>query len=957
MLRKEHIIRFVTYLTLCLLAAQQARAVPGKYPIQNFSPADYRAGIQNIDFAQNRDMTLFVANNLGVLAYDGKEWKTHDFRTGKKKRSLAFDEHTNRLYLGSQGEFGYFEDDWQYVSLIERIPRNARDFDEVWDVFLADSTVYFCTFQGIYVYDGRTVTVIRRDKGFERSFFANEKLFTQSPQGALYEIRGTELVRSYAQNQSGQVIAGLIPQAEGYLLIYNSGQIEWTSPLGASPRYDDLARALRGTYVNHVLQLSDTRLVIATQRSGLFLYDLQRGTLEHLTTRDGLASNACLRTFQDYFGNLWVGMQNGIALIHIHSPLRLLNREINLQGSGYEAFETAGGTYYTTSNGIYFLAGNASRAAFLPGTQGPAYGLQEIAGKLYAGHHTGLFLLEKGRAERIATTDGLWQVKLLRAQPKFAIGGTYAGLFLFKLDANQRLQAVQKIESFNASSRFFEEDALGNIWVGQYYKGLYQLTLSADLREVAVKNISGDADFPIREQVVLSRIGDALYIGTKSGLYQLDPARGTVRKAAFFSEHIGEQPVYLMGQDQKNNVHLIAENMVAFFKQISPDNYLFMPSSLYPMRYHLNNDLLHISTQTKQGVLFSANEGFIHYNPALESPLNVQKPLLISRVYSASQGKTLYARGPFAPRPEALAPLKIEANARVLKIGLESFQFNALGNQPFRYFLKGFDEDFGAWTNSATKEYTNLKEGRYEFIAQTRNALGEIETSQPLSLIVKPPFYRSAAAKIAYVLLGLSLLFAAARFQKRRYNRRARKIEEARQLERAAEQQKRREIERQKQREIQRLNKEKVETELQHVKRMLAASTMNLVVKNEFIETIKEELKEVKQKGRNPETKQALEKIVKEIETTLKLQEDWEQFEFHFEAVHGDFLARLRKDVPDLSPNEQKLCAFLRLNLNTKEITNLLGISVRGVEIARYRLRKKLGLERGQNLSKFILEY
>ncbi|MCK6692317.1 MAG: hypothetical protein L6Q97_09460, partial [Thermoanaerobaculia bacterium] len=59
----------------------------------------------------------------------------------------------------------------------------------------------------------------------------------------------------------------------------------------------------------------------------------------------------------------------------------------------------------------------------------------------------------------------------------------------------------------------------------------------------------------------------------------------------------------------------------------------------------------------------------------------------------------------------------------------------------------------------------------------------------------------------------------------------------------------------------------------------------------------------------------------------------------------------------DLTPNEQKLCALLRLNLSTKEISNLMSISLRGVEIARYRLRKKLGLDQGQNLSKFILEY
>jgi DNA-binding CsgD family transcriptional regulator len=132
---------------------------------------------------------------------------------------------------------------------------------------------------------------------------------------------------------------------------------------------------------------------------------------------------------------------------------------------------------------------------------------------------------------------------------------------------------------------------------------------------------------------------------------------------------------------------------------------------------------------------------------------------------------------------------------------------------------------------------------------------------------------------------------------------------------------------------------------------------MNLVVKNDFLETVKEELKQVKDNGKILETKQALEQIVKEIDTKLRLKEDWKQFEYHFDKVHGDFLNRIQSEFKDLSPSEQKLCAFLRLNLNTKEIANLMGISSRGVEVARYRLRKKLYLNTLQNLSKFILEY
>lgn len=950
-------IRYICCTIVFLLQGHLAEAFLGKYPIENFSPTEYKAGIQNIDFAQNRDMTLFVANNLGVLSFNGNEWKRHDFKTGKKKRSLAFDENTDRLYVGSQGDFGYFQEDWEYVSLVDKIPEGQNDFDEVWDVFLVGTQTYFCTFQGIYAFDGNEIRVIKHPDGLERSFYTNGKLFTQSQRGKLFEVEGNQLVQTYPQNVEGQIIAGIVPQDGGYLLFYNSGQIELTTPFGVTQQYDELMEALKETYVNHILQLSDTRLAISTQTSGLFLYDLQEYTFEKISTLEGLATNVCLRSFQDYAGNLWVGMQNGIALVHINSPMRLLNQEINIQGSGYEAFEATEGTYYTTSNGIYYLAKNATQCKFLSGAEGPAYGMQEIAGRLYAGHHTGLFLLENGTAQRIATTDGLWQVKQLRSRPEFAIAGSYSGLYLFKINGNKTLSLVQKIKGFGDSSRFFEEDQEGKIWVGQYYKGLFQLVLSDDLTQAAVEQVSEDATFPITEQLILSSADDDLYLATYTGLYQLAATDGTVTRAEMFADHIGEQPVYLFEQDSKNNIHVLADNKVGFYKQISANNYVFVPSSLYQLRYQLNNDLLNASVKIKEGVLFSANEGFIRYDPKLENPLKIEQSLVINQVFSVTQDLNLYVRKSFKEKPQDIKRLIISPKAKVLKIDVESFQFNNLGNQQFRYLLKGFDEEYGAWTNTATKEYTNLLEGEYEFTAQTRNYLGQITTSQTLLFIVEPPFHRSLLAKSLYLILGLGALLLGFRFQRRRYKRKAEKIEEAKRLELADKQQKLIEIEQQKEQEVLQLKEEKMQSELQSVNNLLAASTMNLVVKNEFIEAIKEELKTVKQKGKNVETKQALERIVKEIDTTLRLQEDWEQFEHHFDKVHRDFLTRLRADYPDLSPNEQKLCAFLRLNLNTKDIANLLHISLRGVEVARYRLRKKLELDKGQNLSKFILKY
>jgi ligand-binding sensor domain-containing protein/DNA-binding CsgD family transcriptional regulator len=946
------------YFLFAFFTSLPCQAFSGKYPIQNFTPSDYKAGIQNIDFAQNRDMTLFVANNLGILSYSGKSWERHSTQTGKKQRSLAFDEKADRLYFGSQGEFGYFDGDWNMVSLVEKIPDSAPDFDEVWDVFLLNDKVYFCTFQGIFVFNGQSVSFLTHQDGFYRSFRTQGKLFAQSRQGQLLEIKDEELLISPALRNSGrEPIAGVIAQEGGFLVLYNSGKVEFVNAFGALRKYDNLVRELEGKYVNHVLQLSDTRLAISTQTAGLFLFDLQKQTIENITSKDGLLSNACLSTFQDYSGNLWVGMQNGIALIDLNSPMRFFNQEINIQGSGYEAYKREEGTYYTTSNGIYFLAKNVRQSQFIQGTEGPAYGMQSIAGKLYAGHHTGLFLLANGTAKRVANTPGLWQVKQLQSNPEFAIGGTYSGLFLFRMNQNMELQGIGKISGFEESSRFFEEDREGKIWVGQFYKGLYQLSLSPDLTSARVHKVSAAEGLPVAEQIVLSRIDNELYLGTPKGIYTIDQSRHRIVKSEMFSKVIGEQQVYLLTQDNQKNVHVYTEEMAGFFRQISADNYTFVPSSVFQMRYSFNNDLLNISVHTDHGVLFNANEGFIQYRPELENRLADEKPLMVSKVVNVAEDSILYERNPFGAKPDDLPQLTVSYRAKVIQFDVEAFQFNGVSNQQYRYYLKGFDEGPGEWTPATTKEYTNLREGTYEFSVQTKNFLGQITTSKPIQLRVNPPFYRSLFAWILYLALGIWSLVLVSRLQKRRYQQKVLDAEKAKEQELQKKQQQLIAIEHQKEQAVRQIEEDKMKSELRHLNSLMAASTMNLVVKNEFMETIKEALEEVKRKGKSMETKHALEKIVKEIDATLRLKEDWQQFEYHFDQIHGDFLNRLREQFHDLTPNEQKLCALLRLNLSTKEISNLMSISLRGVEIARYRLRKKLGLDLGQNLSKFILGY
>jgi hypothetical protein len=157
-------------------------------------------------------------------------------------------------------------------------------------------------------------------------------------------------------------------------------------------------------------------------------------------------------------------------------------------------------------------------------------------------------------AKRIAHTHGLWQVKQLQSNPEYAIGGTYSGLYLFRFNEKMELQGVGKIGGFEESSRFFEEDREGKIWVGQFYKGLYQLSLSPGLSSALVNKITAGQGLPVDEQIILSRIDNELYLGTPKGIYRVDQASNRIVQSEAFSKVIGEQQVYLLVQDNHSGI-------------------------------------------------------------------------------------------------------------------------------------------------------------------------------------------------------------------------------------------------------------------------------------------------------------------------------------------------------------------------------------------------------------------
>jgi DNA-binding CsgD family transcriptional regulator len=217
---------------------------------------------------------------------------------------------------------------------------------------------------------------------------------------------------------------------------------------------------------------------------------------------------------------------------------------------------------------------------------------------------------------------------------------------------------------------------------------------------------------------------------------------------------------------------------------------------------------------------------------------------------------------------------------------------------------------------------------------------------------VLPPWYRSTLAYLLYTMLLVSGIFIVDRWQRRKYKT---------QLAQYEEEQKRllyiHELEKNKnESELIELRNEKLETEIAFKNSEMASSAMHLVKKGELLNKVKSDLIQMTKRIENEKAISELKKLIKSLNEDDNLDQEWEHFSVHFDKVHSDFLVALKHKHPNVTPNELKLSAYLRMNLSTKEIAQLMNISVRGVEISRYRLRKKLGIPTETNLFDYLID-
>ncbi|SIT13760.1 triple tyrosine motif-containing protein [Belliella pelovolcani] len=921
-----------------------------------YSSQEYQGGIQNYAITQSTKGLIYIANNYGLLEYDGTTWRRYALPSGTKLRHVQLDED-GQIYVTGQGDFGYFTPNrigqLEFQSLKNKLPEAFKNLEEVWKVYITSEEILFCTTRQIFVFDKKQNYRydLTSKSAFESFHFQNGQLYVNEVSSGLYTLQNGQLVSiSNSELFSDHLVTGV-------LQLSSNQQIVLTRDAGVFELQSQEVKKWKDNFqsaINTALRLKNGNIAIGTQSNGLYILSERGATLLYLNNNNGLNNNSVVSLFEDLSGNLWIGHNNGLTLVELSKPFRKINQFSGLTGTGYHAILYDDKTYFGTNNGVY-VQNSDPKAKFIENSTGQVYQLKSIENHLLIAHNDGAFVIKGNQANKIEGPTGIWNFQRLKNHPNLILVGGYNGIYLYEINHGE-VRFLRQIKGFSESSRIIEQDDKGNIWVAHGYKGIYKLQLDQSLESVNVTAFGPESGLPTNTLNNVWKLGNRLIFTTQAGIFKFNDSDQLFERDPFFLNYFGAGDViHYMQEDQLGNIYFIAEHEAGVLEKKVDGSFIKHHQLFNQLLPLLNDDLQNIAATRGNEVLFAANEGFIHFSLNQNTYQPNEFPTLLRSVFITGAVDSLIFDGNAYSIPNQGKQEAIKIPYQKANIRFESSNPtpNNEKDLEFQFWLEGLEPGYGEWIEKREKAYTNLREGKYTFHVRSRNLYGELAEETSWDFEVLPPWYRSQVAYGVYFLMLCIFGFTGYLTIEKKYQKRARQLKSA---SRKVIEAKDSEL-RSSQEELERLKNEKLKQEIQLKDKELASATMHLITKNGFIDHVKGNLTGIIKKSKNQEVKNEIQKVIKNIEKNIAEDEDWEQFEIHFDQVHGDFMSRFKKIHENLSPQEIKLSAYLRMNLSTKEIAYLMNISVRGVEIARYRLRKKLNLTREDNLQEFILKF
>ena len=948
-------------LTFHIAFSQNTIGIPA---IVNHSKEEYRAGNQNWDIAQDADGIVYFANNDGLLSYDGTFWRLYTLPNHVIARSVAIGQD-HRIYVGGQEEFGYFSPapagngDLAYTSLKGLIPQKDNDFADVWDICLHANEVFFRSNRKIFRFADNRITVYK-STNWGALAGSSAGVFAYEFEKGLVAFRNGTWLPVLKKNSLPPLaeIRSIIPIGADSLLVAsftNGLYILHDSILTkfSTPAIDRIAAG----NISGALLLEPDRLALITNLAGCVIIDKKGRLIRSFTKEEGLQNNNIQAIHMDKDQNCWLALDNGIDMIAYNNAITHIFPEKDDRNAGYTSILYKGRLYLGASTGLYSVALDSSRDLSLTrgiferveNTKGQVWHLSVIHDRLLVGHTKGALSVTGSQASFIDNKTGFWTFLPLHTRAgsdsSAMLAGTYNGINIYQFDGRSFVNP--KIHAQFESAKFvaMQDGPSPIVWIAHSYKGLYKVTFDKNGLPIAsVYHDTGHILSPNHNH--LFRIRQKIVLTTDKGIFEYSNDTHDFLPSASLTAIFGRiTPTYLK-EDPYGNIWFVAGKHAGVVELAGAKPRIVYISQMDNLL--MTGGYEHINIIDSNNIFIAAEKGFFHLNYARYTQQSSRMNVLIRHITSIS-GK------------DGAAPANhvFSYQGNSLHFEYSAPLYAQQQNIVYSYFLKGFDKEESVWTMRTEKDYTNLPEGDYTFMVRCRNTVGNESAPATWSFTIRPPWYRTWWAWLGYTLAFAGLLYWFYKRQQRKYARLH--------ALRLAEQQRKYDEEQQQvqflhqlaisrnEKEIVQLKNEMLQGELSQKNKELAANAMGFVQKGELLARIKEDLTRMKQSAELEKDSKDFKKIIRIIDNELDNPHDWEQFALHFDSVHTNYLRNLKERFPDLSASELKLCAFLRLSLSSKEISQLMNISIRGVETSRYRLRKKLELASDDNLVDFLM--
>ncbi len=918
---------FLTWSILLIFGAFfQLKGQGHSYEIRRYISNSIDIRNQNWSISQNPiNGLVYFANSEGLVEYNGISQKIYHLPYNKSLRSVCVDKN-GIIYTGAFEDIGYWkinkDSGLVYHSLDKLV--NIEKNDEIWKIYAVDRKIYFQSFTTIYIYDGKTITTVKSPFSMLFMFPAGKRFIVQIIDNGLYWFDGKQFDPIPGSNVLRYMkIHSVIRRPDGNYFICTAAHGIYDFD-GKEFRYFDspVSHFLEYQTCNAGLCLNDSLYVYGSILDGIVFSDKQGDILKNFNYANGLNNNTVLALYADHRNGLWIGLDEGVSYIDVNAPATYYSNTTGTLGTIYAIEKENNELYLGTNHGLFVanISGTHNNLAFnnvrmIPNSQGQVWTLNDIDGQLLCGHNDGTFLVENNKLKKISDITGGWSIKPFDDE---LIEGTYTGLVTYVKGKNGKWKEKNKIKAFGEPIRHVEVDYLGYVWASHLKKGLYKIELNEKRDSVVnLKYFSAISHKPYKIDVF--KINNRIVFTTSNNIYTYDHVADSIIPFTALTEGIGDyKHSTQVIPFQKNEYFFVNGNKIGLF-YIAIDFSTRKILEINQENGNIPERDLQVASLNKNTIIIPNRQGFTTYDLSSKDFMPDTSALFISRLVFQGKGKSQEFNF------EKSGSIHVPYNQNNLTVYFADPSHFSLAKRIFQYRIPEIEE---TWHNTLLDNfsYLNLKYGDYhlQIKSETNNKISG------LAFTLNTPWYLSKIAIIIYIILFVILVYLGFSIFRLELRKQKHLIE----------------IE---------MKKDKLESELDRKSQELIFTMRYLIKKNDILTRLQEQIGSMKHDSSRYPVRfiRNMELVIKEgLESQTR---EWKNAIKNLELTGQGFFKKLLDAYPDLTPNDLRLCSYLRMNFNTKEMAKLLNVSPRGVEISRYRLRKKMDLDHDVNLTEFLM--